>query len=144
MLLSFDRYSWIILLILFWRGDGFLMMTTTYPLSNVLRLTHSMRDVRLFMAKSSKSKQAALKEKLEEAKRQKQQQEQAEPPVYNCSDGAPARTNTLTEKELKERNDRLRFEELLKKKSFSSEGYLNVQQEEENIDAFRTYMSPCY
>ena len=49
----------------------------------------------------------------------------------------------LTEREIRERNDRLRFEELLRKGSasvlndYSSDGYLNKQQEEEEIDAFR-------
>ena len=49
----------------------------------------------------------------------------------------------LSDEEIQERNDRLRFEELLKKGSanvfndYSSGGYLNKQQEEEEIDAYR-------
>ena len=85
---------------------------------------------RLEMAKSI-NKQAELRRKMEQAKRQKL--------------ASPADEKAhLTDKEIKERNDRLRFEELLKKESatilndYSSDGYLNMQQEEEEITATRT------
>ena len=92
----------------------------------------------LFMGKGlskANNKQALLKQKLEEAKRQK---------LDHAKDTETiAGRQKLTEREIRERNDRLRFEELLRKGSasvlndYSSDGYLNKQQEEEEIDAFR-------
>ena len=92
----------------------------------------------LFMGKGlskSNNKQALLKQKLEEAKRQKLDRAEDTETI--------AGRQKLTEREIRERNDRLRFEELLRKGSasvlndYSSDGYLNKQQEEEEIDAFR-------
>lgn len=82
----------------------------------------------------AKNKQAALKQKLENAKRQK---------LEEAGEEAEEERRRLSDKEIRERNDRLRFEELLQKGSasvlsdYSSDGYLNIQQEEEEIDAFR-------
>lgn len=81
------------------------------------------------------NKQALLKQKMEEAKRQNLD------PAEDAE--IIAGRQKLTEREIRERNDRLRFEELLRKGSasvlndYSSDGYLNMQQEEEEIDAYR-------
>jgi len=83
----------------------------------------------------ARDKQAALRQKMEEAKRQKQKTEGKEKP------GEQEGKGQVSDEEIRERNDRLRFEELLKKGSaavlndYSSDGYLNKQQEEEEIDA---------
>lgn len=97
----------------------------------------------LFLGKGlnkAKNKQALLKQKLEEAKRQKIQGDNDD------AVGEKAKQHPLTDEEIKERNDRKRFEELLKKgaanvlNDYSSDGYLNKQQEEEEIDAFRKFV----
>jgi hypothetical protein len=82
----------------------------------------------LFMAKSkTRMKQADLLEKLAKAKQERLN-----------SGAAPV---ILSAEEIKEQNDRLRFEQLLKSKGgavlndISSDGYLTRQQEEEEIDA---------
>lgn len=94
------------------------------------------------LAASSKahSKQAALRQKLEEAKRQSQSGATGE------DSGIPS-VSSLSDQDIRERNDRLRFEELLRKggsvtalNDYSSDGYLNRQQEEEEIDAASTYL----
>jgi hypothetical protein len=86
------------------------------------------------MAKKMRNAQAELLKKMELAKKQQQGGNQVD-------DQGSAEKERLTDKEVKEKNDRLRFEELLKKQSTSmnsasSDGYLNKQQEEEEIDAF--------
>lgn len=93
---------------------------------------------------------------MEEAKRRNQDGGIGDPNFSNSEGG-------LSDKEIRERNDRLRFEELLKKgtvhvmNDYSSDGYLNRQQEEDEIDAVRkctfaaflnrlgvlTSLSPC-
>lgn len=87
----------------------------------------------LYMAKSkSLNKQADLRRKMELAKQQKEEK--------IVESGL---TLELTAQEIKERNDRLRFEELLKKEAgnvlndYGSDSYLNKQQEEEEIAAAR-------
>jgi competence protein ComGC len=89
----------------------------------------------LDMAKKMHNKQAELAKKMAMAKKQK---------IENQGENAEvgAVKEKFSDKEIKERNDRLRFEELLKKQSsslnaVSSDGYLNKQQEEEEIDAYR-------
>lgn len=78
----------------------------------------------------SRNKQAELARKLAEAKRQNQSQD-------------PSHASSLSDEEIKERNDRQRFEELLQQKGstvlndFSADGYLTRQQEEEEIRAVR-------
>ena len=54
----------------------------------------------------------------------------------------PQADERLSDKEIKERNDRLRFEELLKKQAtslndVSSDSYLSKAQEDAEIDAYR-------
>lgn len=90
----------------------------------------------LLQAKKMKNKQAELAKKMALAKKKAAD-----------SDGAdvesPEETNTkLTDIEMKERNDRKRFDELLQNSSVSlsavsSDGYMNKQQEEAEIDALR-------
>jgi hypothetical protein len=89
------------------------------------------------LGSKARNKQAALREKMEAAKRQNQE-EQGFAGLRVSDD-----ERNLTDTEIRERNDRLRFEELLKKgaanvmNDYSSDGYLNRQQEEEEIDAVR-------
>jgi len=93
----------------------------------------------------SRNKQAELRRKLELAKRRQ------EPGGGGGGDEAAAAAagtgeakRVPSDEEIRERNDRLRFEELLKRGSsqalndYSSDGYLNKQQEEEEIMAART------
>ena len=76
-----------------------------------------------------KSKQADLKRKMELAKQQKGDEPPEEEP------------KKLTDQEIKERNDRKRFEQLLKQEGskvlndYTSDSYLNTKQEEEEITA---------
>lgn len=91
--------------------------------------------VLLHMAKSkSLIKQADLRRKMELAKQQKEEE------IVQLG-----LTLELTAQEIKERNDRLRFQELLKKEGgnvlndYGSDGYLNKQQEEEEMTAARKY-----
>ena len=79
------------------------------------------------MAKSkTRSKQADLRDKLAKAKQEKV---------------TVSGTASLTAQEIKEQNDRLRFEQLLRSKGgavlndFSKDGYLSPQQEDEVIQA---------
>jgi hypothetical protein len=105
-------------------------------IKNYLRVSHL-----LFMAGGSKSlnnKQAALRQKMELAKRQKMDEEQQHSSLSNSKP-------SLSDQEVRERNDRLRFEELLRKGSVnvfndcSTDGYLSRKQEEEEIDAVRKF-----
>jgi hypothetical protein len=86
-----------------------------------------------------KNKQLDLKRKLELAKQQKQ--EASGEPV----EGDSSSKKTLSVEEIKERNDRKRFEELLEKaganvlNDFTSDAYLNTNQEEEEITAQSKY-----
>jgi hypothetical protein len=85
------------------------------------------------MAKKLKNKQAEMAKKMADAK--KQTAGGGETPV-DASGKA-----ILSAQEIKEQNDRLRFEELLKTQAssvlndYSSDGYLNKKQEEEEIMA---------
>lgn len=98
----------------------------------------------LHMAAGSKSlnKQAALRQKLEQAKQQNFEQQQNTTVVSSSvsSSGYP-----FSDKEIRERNDRLRFEELLQKKggafvdSENDKEYKTRQQEDDEIDAVRKY-----
>ena len=104
----------------------------------------------LSMAAGSRSlnKQAALRQKLEQARQQNFEQQQNTTTtssttitVSSSSAGYP-----LSEKEIRERNDRLRFEELLQKKggafidSENDKEYKSRQQEDDEIDAVRKYI----
>jgi hypothetical protein len=92
----------------------------------------------LGMAKSI-SKQAELMKKLQQAK-QLAKESSGETDAESAS---PTENTKLSAKEIKERNDRLRFQELLATSGssvmndYSSDGYLNRQQEEEEISAAR-------
>lgn len=84
----------------------------------------------------SRNKQADLRRKMELAKQQKEE--------VTSSGGGQAKEKPLTDEEIRERNDRLRFEELLKKEGAtmlndysSQEGYLNKNQEEDEIIAYK-------
>jgi hypothetical protein len=92
----------------------------------------------LGMAKSI-NKQADLMKKLQQAKQQAK-----ESSGETDDESASSTENTkLSAKEIKERNDRLRFKQLLETggssvlNDYSSDGYLNRQQEEEEISAAR-------
>jgi hypothetical protein len=87
------------------------------------------------MAKKMRNSQAELAKKMALAREQKAQEEGADLQV-------PEAAERLSSREIKERNDRLRFEELLQTQStsfndVSSDGYLNARQEEAEIDAYR-------
>ena len=110
---------------------------------------HCGSTFRLYMAAGSKSlnKQAALRQKLEQAKQQNyfEQQEHNTTVSSSSSSGYP-----LSDKEIRERNDRLRFEELLQKKggafvdsSENDKEYKTRQQEDDEIDAIRKYCT-CF
>ena len=82
----------------------------------------------------ARNKQGDLKRKLELAKQQNK-----------GSDAEKASHSQPSAQEIRERNDRMRFDELLKKSSvsaavlnaYSSDGYLTREQEEEEISAAR-------
>jgi hypothetical protein len=105
----------------------------SYPFCHTTTTTTTTTT--LFMAKL-RNRQAELQKKFALAKKQnanKQHQQQTE------SEEAAA----LSNEEIKELNDRKRFEELLKgSKAFlgtgSDDDYLSIEQEEESIDAYRT------
>lgn len=89
----------------------------------------------LFMAKKINNKQAELAKKLALAKEQNALKE-------GVNTSGSRVTERLSDSAIKERNDRLRFEELLKKQTaslndISSDGYLSKQQEDAEIDAYR-------
>lgn len=118
----------VILLPLQGGGEVDAFRTPSMPSSSSSSSVHRVSSSYLYMAgsKSLKSKQAALRQKMEQAKRQKE-----EPP------------SSFTDEEIRQRNDRLRFAELLQRGggALSSDGteYLNRKQEEEEIDAVRKF-----
>lgn len=92
-------------------------------------------------AKKIRSKQADLLKKMAMAKEQKMKTDES--PVTVSAD------DRLSDKAMKEQNDRRRFEEMLKKESVSlnsvsSDGYLSLEQEEAEIDAYRKSYWPMY
>ena len=87
----------------------------------------------------SKNKQADLQRKMELAKQQKLKEQGLDEP-----EAATTNQQQLSPQEIKERNDRKRFEQLLQRENmnkmlndYTSDGYLNKQQEEEEITAAR-------
>jgi hypothetical protein len=90
------------------------------------------------MSKKLKNKQAEMLEKLKKAKQQKDGGGDSRNDDADDADGSASR---LSKEEIKEQNDRKRFQELLDKSSsmilndYSSDGYLNKRQEEEEISA---------
>jgi hypothetical protein len=95
--------------------------------------------------KKMRNNQAALAQKLALAKEQanKKDGEDDGTNAINAKKEAAAR---LSAAEIKEKNDRLRFEELLRTQAstvlndYSSDGYKNHQQENEEIMAARKYI----
>lgn len=87
---------------------------------------------------SFRNKQAELKRKMEIAKQQKEIDGEEVPVIDDVTE-----KTSLTDIEIKEQNDRLRFQELLKRSAsnvlnnYSSDGYLSKDQEEEEIEAAR-------
>lgn len=87
-----------------------------------------------------KNKQADLKRKLELAKKQKKGTDNDDDEEEDESS-----TKALSDEEIKERNDRKRFEQLLKQEggkvlsAYTSDSYLNTNQEEEEITAASKY-----
>jgi hypothetical protein len=132
------------------RSSGILYLGTTTVIAWVLepssirgggRVSTQKRSAEssLCLAKGlnrAKNKQGDLKRKLEIAKKQKKAAEETDGNDQDQSSSA---------QEIRERNDRLRFEELLKQSSvsaavlndFSADGYLTREQEEEEINAAR-------
>lgn len=88
----------------------------------------------LGMAKKMRNKQLELVKKMAMAKEQNLKQD-------GTMDDSKA-VDRLSDRELKEQNDRRRFEEMLQKQTaslnfVSSDGYLSREQEEAEIDAYR-------
>jgi hypothetical protein len=90
-------------------------------------------------AKKLKNKQAEMLEKLKKARQQKDGGGESSNDDANAT--ADGSTSRLSKEEIKEQNDRKRFQELLEKSSsmilndYSADGYLNKRQEEEEISA---------
>jgi len=86
----------------------------------------------------AKNKQAALAKKLELARQQK---EGTDAPLKE--EESKTSISSLSDAEIKKKNDQLRFEQLLKQESasvlnnYSTDGYLSKEQEEEEISAAR-------
>jgi hypothetical protein len=110
--------------------------------ADAFHVTPSLRTsfTALEMAKGlnkAKNKQAALAKKMELARQQK------EGTPSEPADSSDKSIASLTEAEIKKRNDQLRFEQLLKQESaivlnnYSKDGYLSKEQEEEEISAAR-------
>jgi hypothetical protein len=96
--------------------------------------------ITLKMAKGlnkAKNKQAALARKLQLAREQKDGTTQKDDETNEAS------IASLSDAEIKKKNDQLRFEQLLKQEAsnvlnnYSSDGYLSKEQEEEEISAVR-------
>lgn len=129
-----------------WMGHTIFARDRSGPGTIVVARTTS-KNTRTFTCLGAKglnrarNKQGDLKKKLELAKQQNKGNDGA---GTSSSTPATAQTtnNNLSAQEIKERNDRLRFEELLKKgpslRDFDSDGYLTKEQEEEEISASRT------
>jgi len=88
----------------------------------------------LDMAKKLRNKQAELMKKLSDAKKQKQ--------ASGAAEETPKDAKKLSDKEMKEMNDRRRFDELLKSNAgamgnIALDGYLTREQEEAEIEAYR-------
>jgi hypothetical protein len=105
-------------------------------------------------AKKMRNNQAALAQKLALAKEQAKKEEggggedddNGTTTTNNNSQLNTKETSRLSAAEIKEKNDRLRFEELLRTQAsivlndYSSDGYKNQQQENEEIMAARKYI----
>jgi hypothetical protein len=119
---------------------SFLLVPATVVEGFISRLKPSWasRLPPLSMSKKLKNKQAEMLEKLKKAKQQKDGGGDSRNDDADDADGSASR---LSKEEIKEQNDRMRFQELLDKSSsmilndYSSDGYLNKRQEEEEISA---------
>lgn len=111
--------------------------------TNMMLSSRRQKDslIALHMGKglnSFRNKQAELKRKMEIAKQQKEIDGEEVPVIDDVTE-----KTSLTDIEIKEQNDRLRFQELLKRSAsnvlnnYSSDGYLSKDQEEEEIEAAR-------
>ena len=106
------------------------------PVTRPNMLQASTTTTSLHMAKKMKNKQADMLKKMADAKKQTAG---GEIPVDESG------TAILSAQEIKEQNDRLRFQELLNTQGssvfsdYSSDGYLNRKQEEEEMTAFSEY-----
>lgn len=102
------------------------------------------------MGKKLQNRQAELQKKMMLAKQQKEQQKNNSANNDNDDEVDSASTKVdsrLTDEEIKEQNDRKRFEALLNSSSASmsvdadgnsvSDNYLTIEQEDETIDAYR-------
>ena len=107
--------------------------SAVFGFTPTLRISLRRKDQRslvgLDMAKKLRNKQADLAAKMAALKKEKSEKPEG------------SKTKRSTDEELKEQNDRLRFDELLKTQStslnsVSSDGYLSREQEDEEINAF--------
>ena len=108
----------------------------------------------LFMGKKLQNRQAELQKKMMLAKQQKEQQQNNSADNDNDDkeiDSSSKVDSRLTDEEIKEQNDRKRFDALLNSSSASirmsvdadgnsvSDNYLTIEQEDETIDAYRKF-----
>eukprot|EP00531_Pseudo-nitzschia_arenysensis_P004564 CAMPEP_0116136282 /NCGR_PEP_ID=MMETSP0329-20121206/11638_1 /TAXON_ID=697910 /ORGANISM="Pseudo-nitzschia arenysensis, Strain B593" /LENGTH=280 /DNA_ID=CAMNT_0003631133 /DNA_START=101 /DNA_END=940 /DNA_ORIENTATION=+ len=122
------------------RFSNFQRLSSSCPASDCNEKTRGGcgTSAALFMGKL-RNKQAELQRKMMLAKQQAAQK--ANENDDDSSTGGKQKLR-MTDEELKEANDRKRFDELLNSQSASigaqsSDNYLSQEQEEENIDAFR-------
>lgn len=124
----------LVLMVALQSTDAFSVATPLFPRKQQQSL------VTLKMAKGlnkAKNKQAALARKLQLAREQKDGTTQKDDETNEAS------IASLSDAEIKKKNDQLRFEQLLKQEAsnvlnnYSSDGYLSKEQEEEEISAVR-------
>jgi hypothetical protein len=116
-----------------WLASGFLPPSLSVRLQNASPAMEGSVTT-LGMAKKMRNKQLELVKKMAMAKEQNLKQD-------GTMDDSKA-VDRLSDRELKEQNDRRRFEEMLQKQTaslnfVSSDGYLSREQEEAEIDAYR-------
>ena len=96
----------------------------------------------LQMGKKIRNKQAELAQKMKLAKKQAAEKQGLD--INDDDDESNANKGKLSDEEMKEMNDRRRFDDLLKQQAvtmndISSDGYLSKQQEEAEMDAVRKF-----
>lgn len=134
-----------------------LLFASNLTISYVRGFHHRQRyssttNTSLFMGKKLQNRQAELQKKMMLAKQQKEQQKNNSANNDNDDEVDSASTKVdsrLTDEEIKEQNDRKRFEALLNSSSASmsvdadgnsvSDNYLTIEQEDETIDAYRKF-----
>lgn len=108
--------------------------SSAFCISPSKRLSYTALDMGKGLNKA-KNKQAALAKKMDLARQQKEGVVQ--------DDASDKSIQSLSDAEIKKRNDQLRFEQLLQQESsnvlnnYSKDGYLSKEQEEEEISAAR-------